>query len=148
METLEEVLAHHGIKGMRWGVRRRRGVGSSGPEEVTVRVKPGTGVVKTEGGHGHAVSDEAVRSAAVRQVAKVSSTHALTNKDLQDAIARMNLELQYARLTAEKKSAGRLFVEKLVSETAQSEVNKLAKGQETQIISKLLQAGSKGKHRR
>lgn len=147
-EGFDAFLAHYGVKGMRWGVRRRRGIGSEGPTGVTVKVKPGRGIVKTSGGHTHPVSDDAVRAAAVRQVAKVSSTHALTNKDLQDAITRMNLEQQFSRLTATRKGAGRLFVEKLLKDTAEQELSKISKGQQSQLVAAVMSAGRKGRHAR
>ncbi len=147
MDTLDKILAHHGVKGMRWGFRKDRSSSSSGPAGVTVKVKPGKGVVKTTGGHGHAVSEEAVRAAALRQVAKTSSSHALTNKDLQDLITRMNLERQYSTLTASKKGAGRTFVEKLLKDTVNQEVSKISKGQESVLVGTLL-GGAAGRHRK
>lgn len=74
METLEEVLAHYGVKGMKWG-RRKSDLGSLAPP-----------------------SEDYTRVAGQRAVAKTSGTRALSNKDLQEVITRMNLEQSYSRL--------------------------------------------------
>ena len=148
MSTVDEFLAHYGVKGMHWGVRRRRGVGSDGPEGVTVNVKKGHGVIETSGGHHHPVSSEAVRAAAVRQVAKTSSPSALTNKDLQDAINRMNLEKNYSRLMLEqapKKGAARQFIEQMLVQHGQQELQRALRGdalRTTGLVKELLAAAA------
>ena len=154
MSSVDDFLEHYGVKGMRWGVRRRRGSGSDGPEGVTVKVKKGSGVVETSGGHHHSVSDEAVRAAAVRQVAKTSTTSALTNKDLQDAINRMNLEKNYSKLMLEqapKKGAARQFIEQLLVQHGQQEAQRVMRGERLKtmdIIDELMKVGAAGKHRK
>jgi 2'-5' RNA ligase len=153
-EAVQNVLAHYGVKGMHWGVRKRRGVGSDGPEGVTVKVKKGHGVVETSGGHHHEVSAEAVRAAAVRQVAKTSSPSALTNKDLQDAINRMNLEKNYSKLMLEqapKKGAARQFIEQMLVQHGQTELQRVLKGERLKtmdLVDELMKVGAAGKHRK
>lgn len=98
----EEFLEHFGIKGMRWGVRTRsRGSGgstSSGSSGHNISLdKHGRMVVDNTKGHGP--SQDAMRAAAVKAVAKGSGLHAISNNDLQHLVTRMNLEQQYSRLT-------------------------------------------------
>lgn len=154
MSTVENVLAHYGVKGMRWGVRRRRGVGSEGPEGVTVNTRKGAGVTATSGGHGRSASEEAIRAAAVRQVAKTSSTSALTNKDLQDAVTRMQLEKSYAKLMldrAPQKGPARKFIEGMLTQHGQTELQRVRSGERLktmELIDELMKVGAKGKHRK
>jgi hypothetical protein len=96
MTTIDEVLVHFGVKGMRWGVRKDR-PGTTGGEPVTIRVRAGKRVVTT-GGHGHAPSEDALRVADSRQKARKSSTDALSTQELQALVTRMNLERQYSQL--------------------------------------------------
>jgi hypothetical protein len=80
MKTADDVLAHFGVKGMKWGVRRNK---PSMP-----------------------ASDDSARATAVRTKVKTGGTKALSNKELQDLITRMNLEQQYARLNPSKVQKG------------------------------------------
>lgn len=75
---LEDVLEHFGVKGMRWGVRKRR----------------------TDDGPGSADAERAKRHAAT--VAK-KGTKALSNKELQELVTRMNLEQQFSTLSTKQK---------------------------------------------
>lgn len=87
---VDEVLAHHGVKGMRWGVRRER----SSAVSVTQKGKK----LKTKGGEGRKASADAVKVAQLRQVRKKSGTAALSNEDLQAYTRRLNLEQQVRTL--------------------------------------------------
>lgn len=74
METVDEVLAHYGVKGMKWGKRKADPSSLAPPSEDHTRV------------------------VGQRAIAKTSGTRALSNKELQDVISRMNLERQYSQL--------------------------------------------------
>lgn len=102
----------YGRKGMRWGVTTLPD-GTTKGEPVAVKAIPGKGV-KTSGGKGVAPSADAIDAATKKQVAKKSTTDALSNKDLQAVVTRMQLEANYSRLSAQTKSPGRQFIEKLI----------------------------------
>lgn len=147
--AVEKTLAHIGIKGMRWGVRRSTPSGSSGDTTTVVSTKLGKGVVKTRGGKHLPASDDAVKAAAYRQRAKASTTAALDNKELQALVQRMNLEQQYSKLNAQTntKSSGRKFIEGILVNEGKTLV-KGGKGPIVGGISGLLAAGATtGAHR-
>lgn len=75
----EEFLSHFGVKGMKWGVVRDR-----------VR---GNAAVKLA-----SASDDHKRANSVKTKAKVVGVHTLSNKELQEVITRMNLEVSYKSL--------------------------------------------------
>lgn len=100
----ETQLQHFGVKGMRWGVRKRNDVGIA---EVTVLndlKRTPTARIVTKKGAGITASDDAARAAGYKQIAKKSGTNALDNKQLQALVTRMNLEHQYSRLQPTPKS--------------------------------------------
>lgn len=103
-DLVNKVLAHHGVKGMKWGVRKDR------PHEVTVTQKLGK-PLKSSGGHGLKAHQDAVAAQIARQKARSSSVHALSNHELKQVVERMNLEQQYARLSGKPKGEGRKFAE-------------------------------------
>lgn len=120
--TIDGVLTHYGIKGMRWGVRKRSGSDASSettvkeraarskaPEPILVKTKAGHPIL-TSGGRYHAPSDEAKRAAAIKQKASKSGSHALTNAEMRALIDRMNLESQYMKLNPKQKSKADKFV--------------------------------------
>lgn len=127
---VDTILEHYGVLGMKWGVRKD----DRSPVEVSVKAKPGKKVSAT-GGSGHSPTPDATKAAASRQLAKKSSTDALTNKELQDLVQRMNLEQQYTRLTTQKrqKGAGAKFVEGLVTNMAKQHVTTIANEYSSQI---------------
>lgn len=80
--TVEEFLAHFGIKGMKWGRRKDGSVGSS-----------------------H-VSADSARTHELRATVKKHGVDALSNDDLQHLVSRMNLESQHSRLNPVHVSTG------------------------------------------
>lgn len=105
----EEVLAHYGVKGMRWGVRKDRGdrdaifrkrAKEKKPVDVSVSQQPGK-YVKGKGGQNQSASEDAITAATYRQKARASTTDSLSNKELQALVTRMNLEQQYNNLSSQ-----------------------------------------------
>jgi hypothetical protein len=90
-EAAYSALEHHGVKGMRWGVRK-----SAPTAKVSVAQKGKK--LKTTGGHGRKAAPDAVKVAELRQVRKKSGVTALSNEDLQTYAKRLNLEQQVTNL--------------------------------------------------
>ena len=84
----EDDIEHFGVKGMKWGVRKKR-KSSARP-------------------HRKNASDDYRRSAELSR----KPMHELSNKELQDLNYRYNLERQYAQYTKKPESKGRKFAKK------------------------------------
>lgn len=106
-DVVDSILEHHGIKGQRWGVRRRRGAnGELVP--VTTQTNRSGQITKTSGGQNHPTHEDARRALTSRQVAASSGTHALSTQELRTLVNRMNLEQQYAQLSSSKSSRAKI----------------------------------------
>lgn len=98
-------LKHHGIKGQKWGVRRfQNRDGSLTP----------AGRKRQNDGPAH---DDHTKSHSPKSVKSMS------DKELRDRLNRLNMERQYAQLTATQQSIGK----KLVSEVLLNVGKELAK---------------------
>jgi hypothetical protein len=102
-DSVDDILTHYGVKGMRWGVRR-----SSGAQAVTVSDKGKK--LKTSGGKGHPAHPDALSAHRLGQVGKKSGLKALSNKELQDYAHRLQLEQNVKRLNYNEMSRGKKFV--------------------------------------
>jgi len=102
VDPLEKVLMHYGVKGMRWGVRRRR---RSGGADVLKDVKGRKITVDKDGVYrnskGERLSDDAVSARVLGKRAR-SNSDALDNTELSALVKRMNLEQQYGNLVGKK----------------------------------------------
>jgi hypothetical protein len=74
-------ISHHGIKGQRWGIRNDKSAAELG---------------------GHTSADAKRAAEAKAKIGSAGGTHALSNKELQDVVTRMNLERQYSNLANSK----------------------------------------------
>lgn len=110
-KVVNDILDHSGVKGMKWGVRRKATVGA---QEVIVSDKRIGKGIKTSGGKGHPASAEAINVRKIGQVGKKSGITSLSNKQLQEYNQRMNLEQQAKRLAYQDKSAGKRFIQTIL----------------------------------
>lgn len=108
-QETEEFLEHFGVKGMRWGVRRKRGSdgrvggdssGSKGSDGDSGKSKDSGGGSRSKGSGG------------------TSKAQKLSTKELQEAVNRMNLENQYNKLSSDRakkdKTIGQKFASKVL----------------------------------
>lgn len=84
----EDDIYHHGVKGMKWGIRRKR-KSSGRPDRKNA-------------------SDDYRRSVELSR----KPMHELSNKELQDLNYRYNLERQYAQYTKKPLTRGQKFAQK------------------------------------
>jgi hypothetical protein len=123
-DTIEDFLAHYGVKGMRWGVTtvdkasrptltREKQTRVMNTKDVTVTQRKAGTYVKARGGQRQKATDDAVKAHAARQKAKKSTTDALTNDELRAANERMKLEQSYHQLNAKTKRRGESFISAL-----------------------------------
>lgn len=110
-----QFLAHYGVKGMKWGVRKDRSPVEVGAEATQTLLR-GKAKVKTTGGQAQPASPDAIRAATQKQKLKKSGAAALSNRELQELQTRLQLEVNVKRLDAETASAGKKFVKKAVGE--------------------------------
>jgi hypothetical protein len=103
--AIDGILEHHGVKGMKWGVRRNRSAADVSVEGKTSRL--GRTKIKTKGGEGHSPHNDAVAAAVVKQKLKKSGSDTLSNEELKTLATRLNLERQVGL----KKSGGNQIVE-------------------------------------
>lgn len=105
-------LKHYGKKGMRWGVTTNPDGTTSG-KPVAVGQRDGK-KVKTKGGEERPAHPDAIKAAVGKQIAKKSSTDALSNQELQAVVTRMQLEANYSKLNSQNVSAGRAFINAII----------------------------------
>lgn len=103
----QDYLMHHGVKGMRWGVRHDK------PRAGGSRVRKAKPDTRSQ----HQKEVDAIRS---------KKRHELTDDELRRAINRMNMERQYKSLNRELYHPGQDFAIKALKQTGNIAVGALA----------------------
>lgn len=126
--THEEYLAHYGVKGMKWGVRRaeRRAYSASkrkfktrDPRKLSEKEQLDfmddyeRRLANRKNKTSRKAQEQAKRSSERRQVDSIrenkKKARYMTDAELKTAINRLNLETQYNRLSLEVYSPGKKF---------------------------------------
>lgn len=113
-----EVLEHHGVKGMRWGIRKDR--------SSNVSVSDKRKRLKTSGGHDLPAHPDAIRSRTIGQKGKASGTKALSDEELQAYTKRLNLEANFKRAQYADKNPAAKFVATLLGQTGKTQAGIVA----------------------
>lgn len=117
---VDAILAHFGVKGMRWGVRRS--MPSTGAGKPT-RMAP---------------SEDATRTAASKRTVKVSGTKALSNAELQQLVNRLNLEKQLSQINPSAKRQALRFTTDILVNVGKQQITRIATDIATKQIVALL----------
>lgn len=103
---VDEYLAHFGVKGMRWGVRRSK-------------------TQLASGGSDNGRSDDSMAAKGAIKKVKSSGLKSLSNKELSDLNTRLTLEANFSKLTTPQKKSGKSFIQKALG--AADTTNKIIK---------------------
>ena len=113
-------LTHHGVKGMKWGIRRS----------------------KKQLGYGRGRDDDDVDSHEdSKKVRDGKNPRAMSDAELRARINRIQMEKQYSQLTAKEKSAGRKFVDEVLLNVGKQLATKYVTQAATKGIEKIIGAG-------
>lgn len=110
-------IAHFGVRGMKWGVRKATTRGSTPPSKR----KP--------------------KEEAAAEKRQSLDMHAMSDTELRNAINRIKLQREYAQLTApppKEKSRGRQVVENIVYGSAEAAGKKVLTGALTNVLNNVL----------
>lgn len=135
------VLYHHGIKGMKWGVRRtpeqlghttdkvKKAAKSAGTAIVRGAKKAGSAAVTTIKNKRAESKQKKADKEEVKRNKRTSKKKLedMTNEELRSHIERMRLEQQYAQLSPKKVSAGKKFVDAAINQVIAPSVTNAAK---------------------
>lgn len=101
-------LCHHGIKGMRWGIRRT-------PAQLGHKTKSGK---SSSSGKKPEPEKKSEKTSSETEAPKKKSISEMSDDELRAAINRIQLEKSYAAAIAQPKqiSTGKKFVDKVVTE--------------------------------
>lgn len=110
-------LTHHGVKGMKWGQRKRSGGSDTHSKSMNELHKAKS-------------SEDATKATETQAKIKAGGTKSVSNAELQHLVNRMNLEQQFSNLSGKKETTkGEKFAKALLSDSkdvGRSSVKKLA----------------------
>lgn len=116
--TEENALAHYGVLGMKWGVRKdRMGKLGAAPRRAQARRKAAVKKLATK------VRPPASEDHAIVKNLGKKPASSLSNTQLRELNNRLQLEQNYKQLQAKRKSEGQKMVEKVLKDVASRTVS-------------------------
>lgn len=150
--TVDDFIAHHGVKGMKWGViRNRSGAvnGGSGKENDKKKKARPEGVERKEGGGKKGLASspapDTPKPARIEAV-KRSKASDLSNQELRAYLERADLEKRFNALTAEppsKKQKAVKVVKEILAESGKTVAKKYATAYIDKGVSTLIKSAAK-----
>ena len=131
--TIDDELAHYGVKGMTWGVRRP--IGSDG------LVKKASNTAKSVGDR---AKDIKTKSEAAKGKNLVRTAKEMDLKDLKARVARLELEKRYVNLNQDLNNLQKSKLQKMLQKSFDQNTQRLANDPAlANAISEAMQAGIK-----
>lgn len=121
MGTNAYILCHHGIKGMKWGVRR------SEAELARARGETPKITSKTKKAGGIFQKKAKPQKPAASAKPKAKNISEMSDEELRSMVNRLQLEKQYRDLSPKQVSKGKAFYDKYVAPALADTVRNVAK---------------------
>lgn len=103
---MENELIHYGVKGMRWGVRRSRVSSTGSTQKLSTKdyndIKKGVDETKKTVSAISTYRDNKQKKQAAKNATKGLDLNKMSDKELREAVNRMNMEQQYVSLVTNK----------------------------------------------
>lgn len=108
-------LYHHGIKGMKWGIRRTDAQLGHEPVDLqkTKKKVDAAGTIVNETRNINNTASKKVQKKAQKQ--KLSEAKTMSDQELRERVNRLNMEQQYVRMSTEQINAGRSNVSSVLN---------------------------------
>lgn len=141
VEQIDTFLAHYGVKGMQWGVRKRRsssgGASTSATPAKATPVKTGSG--SSDALAGARKKDGRIAKGKGPKLSTEKTKPHVSDEELRKAINRIDMERKFAQLTAppaSKTSKAMKFAGEILADVGKQQTKALLNGIATKQLVK------------